>query len=94
MSDIVLERNQDQVVLAASCAVRSRMLLGRHRYDPGIWRSESVRRHVRRAIKHAITELETAEGDREIDGEDHLAAAVCRMAMALAVRNQPDTEPP
>jgi len=65
------------------------MEFGSHKYDPSVWRDESVRRHIRRAIKHAVTELEVADGDRESDDDDHLAAAVCRMSMALAVRNQP-----
>ena len=41
-----------------------------------------------RAIKHAVTAFEIADGDRADDGEDHLQAAVCRMAMALAVREE------
>ena len=64
------------------------MQLGSQKYGPGVWRSESIRRHIRRAIKHAVTEMEIANGDREIDDDDHLAAAVCRMSMALAVRKQ------
>jgi len=58
------------------------------KYDPNDWRGESVVRHVRRAIKHAVTALEIVDGDRAFDGEDHLQAAVCRMAMALAVREK------
>jgi hypothetical protein len=64
------------------------MQLGAAKYDPDDWRGESVVRHVRRAIKHAITALEISDGDRTDDGEDHLQAAVCRMAMALAVREE------
>jgi hypothetical protein len=41
-----------------------------------------------RAIKHAVTALKIADGDRADDGEDHLQAAVCRMALALAVREE------
>jgi len=89
VSNVALQRNTDQVVLAASTAIRTRMELGSQKYDPCVWRSESVRRHIRHAIKHAVTELEIADGDHEIDDDDHLAAAVCRMSMALAVRNQP-----
>ena len=65
MGNIVLDRNVDQVVLAAYAAIRSRMQLGSQKYDPNVWRSESVCRHVRRAIKHALTELEIADGDRK-----------------------------
>jgi len=59
MSNVALERNQDQVVRYASAAIRSRMDLGSQKYDPSVWRSELVRRHIRRAI----TELEIADGD-------------------------------
>ena len=62
------------------------MQLGTAKYDPDDWRGESLVRHVRRAIKHAVTALEIIDGDRTDDGEDHLQAAVCRMAMALGVR--------
>lgn len=64
------------------------MQLGAARYAPDAYRAESVVRNVRRAIKRAVTALEMADGERADDGEDHLQAAVCRMAMALAVREE------
>jgi hypothetical protein len=85
-----LEENMDIVVRAATEAVRSRMKIGAEKYHPGAWQVESVRRHVLRAIKHLATGLEVLEGEREPDGEDHLAAAVCRASMALAGQDQPE----
>jgi hypothetical protein len=81
-----LQQSQFDLANTAGRAIADRMQLGAAKYDPDDWRDESVVRHVRRAIKHAVTALEIADGDRADDGEDHLQAAVCRMAMALAVR--------
>ena len=83
-----LQQSQSDLANTAGRAISDRMQLGAAKYDPDDWRRESVVRHVRRTIKHAITALEIADGDRADDGEDHLQAAVCRMAMALAVREQ------
>jgi len=79
MINVVLERNEDQVILNAAAAIRSRMELGSQKYDPSVWRDESVRRHIRRAIKHALTEIEIAKGDRELDDDD-LASHICRQS--------------
>jgi hypothetical protein len=85
-SSIRLRQSQSDLANTAGRAIADRMQLGAAKYDPDDWRGESLVRHVRRAIKHAVTGLEIADGDRTDDGEDHLQAAVCRMAMALAVR--------
>lgn len=86
--DVFLEQNIDRVIQTAADAIRSRMAIGAEKYHPSAWRAESVRRHTLRAIKHLATGLETLEGDRPPDGENHFAAAVCRASMALCV-NQP-----
>ena len=80
-----LADNKAAVIDAATESINARMNIGAANYNPHDWRGETVARHVRRAIKHAITSLEIADGDREDDGEDHLAAAVCRLAMAVTV---------
>ncbi len=82
---ITLDENKSAVVDAAIRAITSRMEIGATKYDPNDWRNESVARHVRRVIKHAITAMEIVDADRPDDGEDHLSASVCRLAMAVAV---------
>lgn len=50
-------------------------------YLPGSWRQESYEHHLGKAIHHA---------GRAIEGcadEDHLAHALCRLAMAYEVKN-------
>lgn len=47
------------------------------------WRGESVEHHVNKANGHLKDYL--YEVDR---GEDHLECALCRLAMAVAVRRQ------
>lgn len=84
-----LADNCNLVTDAACQAIHERMAIGAAKYNPNDWRGETVARHVRRAIKHAITSLEIADGDRDDDHEDHLAAAVCRLAMAVAVSREP-----
>lgn len=88
MTNASLGRNVDEVISVAAGAIRVRMKIGSQKYDPSAWHSESVRRHAYRAIKHLVTAMEIAEGERPADGEDHLAAAVCRASMALAVQYQ------
>jgi hypothetical protein len=83
-----LDKNKAVVTDAATDAINARMEIGALKYDPNDWRGESVARHVRRAVKHAITHLEISAGDRPDDGENHLAAAVCRLAMAVAVSRE------
>ena len=78
-----LAENKAAVINAATDSINARMDIGAKKYDPNDWRSESVARHVHRGLKHAITALEIADGDRPDDHEDHLSAAVCRLAMAL-----------
>lgn len=56
---------------------------GRTKHEEGSWRSESVKHHVEKAKGHITDWL--YEVDR---GEDNLACALTRMAMALAVRAQ------
>ena len=91
MTPPMLKQNADRVIIDAASAIRSRMAIGAEKYDPSAWREESVRRHAYRAIKHLVTAMEINEGERPADGEDHLAAAVCRASMALSVRtNQPE----
>ena len=84
-----LAENKAAVAIAATEAIDAQMNLGALKYDPNDWRKESIVRHVRRAIRHAITHLEITDGDREADGEEHLEAAVCRITMALVVSVSP-----
>ena len=76
---------QYDLVADSTKAIIKLTQLGAEKYDPDEWRAETAERHIRRAIKHALTHLEIRDGDREYDGEGHLSAAVCRMAMALSV---------
>ena len=80
-----LDENKAIVTDAATDAINARMTIGAKKYDPNDWRAEAVARHVRLAVKHASRYLDSADGDRTDDGENHLAAAVCRLAMAVAV---------
>ena len=81
-----LRQSQADVCRVAEAAIVERMALGvQQGYDPGDWLTESQERHIRRAVKHAMTHLEIRDGDRADDGENNLAAAVCRMSMALSV---------
>ena len=91
-----LFRSKVDVAMAAEFAVAERMDLGAEKHDPDSWRSESLDRHIRRAIKHALTFLEIRDGDRDDDSTGHLSAAVCRMSMALANSNLAtnEIEPP
>jgi hypothetical protein len=54
---------------------------GRTKHEEGSWRSESLGYHVKKASGHIKDWLYGV--DR---GEDHLACALTRMAMALSVR--------
>jgi hypothetical protein len=56
---------------------------GRSKHVEGSWRSETLEHHVNKAQGHIKDWL--YEVDR---GEDNLACALTRMAMALAVRAQ------
>lgn len=83
-----LARTQLDLALNASAAINERTALGAEKYDPTEWRRETATRHIRRAIKHALTALEIADGEREPDDESHIDAAVCRMAMGAWVLKQ------
>jgi uncharacterized Fe-S cluster-containing protein len=80
----------DLKVTAEDC-IWDQTELGAEKYDPDEWRKETARRHIRRAIKHSLTALEILDGDRLNDGEDHLAAAVCRMTMGFWVADNTKT---
>jgi hypothetical protein len=56
---------------------------GRSKHAEGSWRSESLEHHVNKAQGHIKDWLYQVNR-----GEDHLACALTRMAMALAVRAQ------
>lgn len=93
---MTLAKNKTVVIDAASDAICKRMTIGAEKYNPDGWRGESVVRHVRRAIRHAVTALEIRDGDRVPadgeDDEDHLAAACCRLAMAVALNRKPEAD--
>ena len=84
----LLDHSIADIAASAERAVRCRMTRGAAKYDPDDWRAEPFARHLLRGIRHAVTALELHRGFREADTEnhlDHLAAAVCRLSMALAV---------
>jgi hypothetical protein len=79
---------QHDLEVVAEDAICDMTRLGAEKYDPDEWRTETPERHIRRSIKHALTALEIAAGDRPDDGEDHMQAAVCRMAMACWITKE------
>jgi hypothetical protein len=85
MLKVRLTETQLDIIASAVNAILSQTSLGAEKYDPDQWRDETIERHVRRAVKHAMTFLEIQDEDREDDGENHMSAAVCRMAMAMAI---------
>lgn len=67
----------------AIAAIDDILQYGRTKHAEGSWRSESVKHHVEKAKGHIQDWLYQVGR-----GEDHLACALTRMAMAVAVRAQ------
>jgi hypothetical protein len=60
---------------------------GRTKHAEGSWRSESAEHHTNKARGHLKDLLYGVER-----GEDHLACALTRLAMALSVRTQGEND--
>ena len=61
-------------------------------YEPGYWRSLPFGHHVHKAMTHLHAYYLKFYGHKSMavdDGEDHLAHALVRLAMALSLR-EPD----
>lgn len=72
----------------AAKAIESLMMasVGSGKHFVGEWRTESLDHHLHRAAGHLERWRGVQHGVREPDGEDHLQQALCRVAMALAIR--------
>ena len=73
--------------LEAIAIIHNVLQVGSKKHKPGAWREESVRHHVGKAHKHLVEYLFHFE-EENYDGEDTLAHALTRLAMAVAVRSQ------
>ena len=89
MTDLLTEKNSDELILVANRAIRARMIIGSVKHPAGSWRRESVRLHVLKSIRHLRTAPQILEGNRPADNECHLSAGITRAAMSLGVANQP-----
>ena len=73
----------------AEQAIRGILRVGANQgYTPGSWRTESFMHHLGKALGHIGKYLAQLGWPTEISPEDHLAHALCRLAMAVGVRDQ------
>jgi len=70
----------------AITAIDEVLQIGSQKHPPGSWRKESVDHHAAKAMGHLKDFVYGIHTNS--DGEDTLAHALCRLAMAVSVREQ------
>lgn len=67
---------------AALEAIRTARLIGVPKYGPSSWRDILIQEHLNHAIAHASLAYSMKDSN-----EDHLAHAICRLAMVKALQD-------
>lgn len=62
------------------------MNVGVQKHPPDTWKHEPLHNHTLKAARHAITAQLIHDGLSPSDGEDHIANALTRSAMALSIK--------
>jgi len=60
------------------------------KHPPFSWAREPQEKHLYKALGHITHHLKQLQGFEEPDGENHLANALNRVVMALAIENHKD----
>jgi len=87
------ESEAGSVLAPATAAIRETMTVPGRKHPPFSYLEEPESEHVFKAMRHLTTHLIQRDGYQAKDGEDHLALALTRVAMALAKREQLKGEP-
>ena len=78
--------------LEAIAIIHNVLQVGSKKHQPGAWREESIYHHANKALGHIKDFIYGVEINPA--GEDTLAHALTRLAMAVAVRSQDEDNKP
>lgn len=73
------------LIRTAKTALRRALAVGAKKYPPGHWATIDIDDHLKAALRHTFL-----VSDQVTHKEDHLAHAICRLVMAMNLREKND----